>query len=347
MNIRIITDSAADVAANYRDRIRMVPLIVSFGDEEYLDGVNLTRDEFYKKLESGNVTPKTGQATPPAFEEVFSEVEAAGDAAIVITVSSALSGTYQSACIAAADHPNIRVVDSRSVTIGQGILAAYACLRVDELAGTPAGTAASDKNPGLNKGACLNEGACLNVSAGPNKGACLNEGAGLNVSTGLNEGAAHNDAAGIDISSLLDSLAEELTRMRDKICVLAMLDTLEYLKRGGRISKAAAFAGGMLNIKPVIEIRDGAVAILGKARGSKRANNFLNEQIARSGLDYALPVLLGYAGVSDGLLRQYITDSRALWEGKIDPLECAQIGTAVGTHAGPGTVAVAFFKAHS
>lgn len=329
MNIRIITDSAADVAANYRDRIRMVPLIVSFGDEEYLDGVNLTRDEFYKKLESGNVTPKTGQATPPAFEEVFSEVEAAGDAAIVITVSSALSGTYQSACIAAADHPNIRVVDSRSVTIGQGILAAYACLRVDELAGTPAGTAASDKNPGLNEGACLNEGA------------------GLNVSTGLNEGAAHNDAAGIDISSLLDSLAEELTRMRDKICVLAMLDTLEYLKRGGRISKAAAFAGGMLNIKPVIEIRDGAVAILGKARGSKRANNFLNEQIARSGLDYALPVLLGYAGVSDGLLRQYITDSRALWEGKIVPLECAQIGTAVGTHAGPGTVAVAFFKAHS
>ena len=329
MNIRIITDSAADVAANYRGRIRMVPLIVSFGDEEYLDGVNLTRDEFYKKLESGNVTPKTGQATPPAFEEVFSEVEAAGDAAIVITVSSALSGTYQSACIAAADHPNIRVVDSRSVTIGQGILAAYACRRVDELAGTPAGTAASDKNPGLNKGACLNEGA------------------GLNVSTGLNEGAAHNDAAGIDISSLLDSLAEELTRMRDKICVLAMLDTLEYLKRGGRISKAAAFAGGMLNIKPVIEIRDGAVAILGKARGSKRANNFLNEQIARSGLDYALPVLLGYAGVSDGLLRQYITDSRALWEGKIDPLECAQIGTAVGTHAGPGTVAVAFFKANS
>ena len=292
MNIRIITDSAADVAANYRDRIRMVPLIVSFGEEEYLDGVTLSRDEFYKKLETGNVTPRTGQATPPAFEEVFSEVEAAGDAAIVITVSSALSGTYQSACIAAADHPNIRVVDSRSVTIGQGILAQYACRRVDE-------------------------------------------------------SASLNGAAGIDISSILDSLAAELTRKRDEICVLAMLDTLEYLKRGGRISKAAAFAGGMLNIKPVIEIRDGAVAILGKARGSKRANNFLNEQIARSGLDYDLPVLLGYAGVSDGLLRQYITDSRALWEGKIDPLECAQIGTAVGTHAGPGTVAVAFFKAHS
>ena len=125
MNIRIITDSAADVAAAYRDRIRMVPLLVSFGDEEYLDGVTLSRDDFYNKLESGSVMPKTGQATPPAFEEVFSEVESAGDAAIVITVSALLSGTYQSACIAAEDHPNIRVVDSRSVTIGQGILAEY------------------------------------------------------------------------------------------------------------------------------------------------------------------------------------------------------------------------------
>lgn len=277
MKIRVITDSAADVAAGYRDFIRMVPLIVSFGDEEYSDGVTLSRDDFYRKLESGKVTPKTGQATPPVFEKVFSEVESAKDAAIVITVSSALSGTYQSACIAAENHPNIRVVDSRSVTIGQGILAEYACRRAEEGAG-------------------------------------------------------------------LDELKEELEQKRDEICVVAMLDTLEYLKRGGRISKTAAFAGAVLNIKPVITIRDGEVAILGKARGSKKANNLLNEQISRWGLNYDLPVLLGYAGVSKDLLEQYIEDSRALWEGKIDPLECAQIGTAVGTHAGPGTVAVAFFK---
>ncbi len=279
MNIRIITDSAADVAAAYRDRIRMVPLLVSFGDEEYLDGVTLSRDDFYNKLESGSVMPKTGQATPPVFEEAFSEVESAGDAAIVITVSALLSGTYQSACIAAEDHPNIRVVDSRSVTIGQGILAEYACRRVEEGVG-------------------------------------------------------------------LDELAAELEQKRDEICVMAMLDTLEYLKRGGRISKTAAFAGGMLNIKPVIMIKEGEVVILGKARGSKRANNFLNEQIGLFGLNYDMPVLLGYAGVSDELLQRYAEDSRSLWEGKIDPLECAQIGTAVGTHAGPGTVAVAFFKNH-
>ena len=279
LNIRIITDSAADVAAAYRDRIQTVPLLVSFGDEEYLDGVTLSRDDFYRKLESGNVTPKTGQATPPVFEEVFSEIEKAGDAAIVITVSAFLSGTYQSACLAAADHLNIRVVDSRSVTIGEGILAEYACRRVDEGAG-------------------------------------------------------------------LDELTSELEEKRNEICVLAMLDTLEYLKRGGRISKTAAFAGGMLNIKPVIMIKDGEVAILGKARGSKKANNFLNEQIGLFGLNYELPVLLGYAGVSDELLQRYVADSRALWEGKIDPLECAQIGTAVGTHAGPGAVAVAFFKKH-
>ena len=280
MKIRIITDSAADVAAGYRDRIRMVPLLVSFGDEEYLDGVTLSRDEFYKKLETGGSMPKTGQATPAVFDEVFSEVEHAGDAAIIITVSSLLSGTWQSACIAAKDHPSIRVVDSRSVTIGQGILAEYACRRAEEGAG-------------------------------------------------------------------LDELAAELEQKREEICVLAMLDTLEYLKRGGRISRTAAFAGGMLNIKPVIIIRDGEVAILGKARGSKKANNFLNEQIGLFGLNCDMPVLLGYAGVSDELLRRYIEDSRSLWEGKIEPLECAQIGTAVGTHAGPGAVAVAFFKNHT
>ena len=279
MKIRIITDSAADVAASCRDRITMVPLIVSFGDEEYLDGVTLSRDDFYRKLESGSVTPKTGQAVPAVFEEYFAEVENAGEAAIVITVSSRLSGTYQSACIAAADHPNIRVVDSGSVTIGQGILAEYACRRVEE-------------------------------------------------------------------GAELDALAAELEEKKDGICVLAMLDTLEYLKRGGRISKTAAFAGGVLNIKPVVTIRGGEVAILGKARGSRKANNFLNEEIGRCGLDYDMPVLLGYAGVSDDLLKRYAEDSRALWEGKIDPLECAQIGTAVGTHAGPGTVAVAFFKSH-
>ena len=253
MNIRIITDSAADVAAAYRDRIRTVPLLVSFGDEEYLDGVTLSRDDFYNKLESGSVMPKTGQATPPAFEEVFSEVESAGDAAIVITVSALLSGTYQSACIAAEDHPNIRVVDSRSVTIGQGILAEYACCRVEEGAG-------------------------------------------------------------------LDELAAELEQKRDEICVMAMLDTLEYLKRGGRISKTAAFAGGMLNIKPVIMIKEGEVVILGKARGSKRANNFLNEQIGLFGLNYDMPVLLGYAGVSDELLQRYAEADAACKAGAVEPL---------------------------
>ena len=276
MNIRIITDSAADVAAAYRDRIRTVPLLVSFGDEEYLDGVTLSRDDFYNKLESGSVMPKTGQATPPAFEEVFSEVESAGDAAIVITVSAFLSGTYQSACIAAEDHPNIRVVDSRSVTIGQGILAEYACRRVGEGAG-------------------------------------------------------------------LDELAAELEQKRDEICVMAMLDTLEYLKKGGRISKTAAFAADILNIRPVLTIEEGQIIMLGKARGTKKANNILTQKAEQEGIDFSRPVLLGYSGLSDALLQEYVESSKKLWEGKTSKLDQTQLSSIIGTHAGPGAVAVAFF----
>ncbi|MBQ6392341.1 MAG: DegV family protein, partial [Eubacterium sp.] len=140
-----------------------------------------------------------------------------------------------------------------------------------------------------------------------------------------------------------EEIAEELNKKRDEICLVAMLDTLEYLKRGGRISGTAAFAGGVLNIKPVVTIKDGEILILGKARGTKKANNFLVEEIKKNGIDYDLPILLGYTGNSVDLLNNYIESSRNLWEGQVDELNCSQICSVVGTHAGPGAVAVAFF----
>ena len=113
---------------------------------------------------------------------------------------------------------------------------------------------------------------------------------------------------------------------------------------GGRISGAAAFAGGVLGIKPVLTARDGRLAILGKARGSKKANNLLAEQIRRDGVDFSMPLLLGYTGLSDNTLRQYIQDSQSLWQGQVSDLDCVQLSSVVGTHAGPGAVAVAYFK---
>jgi DegV family protein with EDD domain len=274
---QIIIDSTTDLAESFRDKVMVVPLIVSFGEKEYLDGVELTREDFYRKLESGDVFPKTSQASPAVFENVYREVREKGMDGVVITLSSDLSGTYQSACIAAADFPEIHVVDSKNVAVGAGILTEYAV-------------------------SCAERG----MSA--------------------------------------EQIAEELEEKKKDVCLIAMLDTLEYLWKGGRLSRTAAVAGGILNIKPVITIRDGAVTILGKARGAKKANNLLVEQITLNGLQYNMPVLLGYTGTSDELLQNYISDSKALWEGHLDKLESSQICTVIGTHAGPGAVAVAFFK---
>ena len=132
--------------------------------------------------------------------------------------------------------------------------------------------------------------------------------------------------------------------MKGRICVLALLDTLEYLEKGGRLSKTAALAGKLFGIKPVVAFENGEIVVLGKARGSKSANNLLVENINRKGdVDFHLPLLLGYTGLTDTLLHKYIIDSRALWETRMDTLPIVSIGGTIGTHAGPGAIAAAFF----
>ena len=279
MHVRIVADSTADVEAAVKSRLTVVPLTVHFGDEEYTDGVTITHRQFYEKLIESDVLPTTSQPTPDAFAQVFQEAADAGDSVVVITISAKLSGTCQSASIAAADFPGrVFVVDSHSATIGTGILVERALELAD---------------------------------------------------SGM-------DAAGI---------AQQLSRERENIRLIAMLDTLEYLKRGGRISKTVAFAGGVLSIKPVINVQDGEIHILGKARGSKQGNNLLVKEIqAAGGIDFDRPILLGYTGLSDLLLQKYIQDSTALWQNGTGSLPTTAIGSVIGTHAGPGAIAAAFFK---
>lgn len=279
MKVRIVIDSTADTSPEVRSRCSVVPLSIFFGDTEYVDGVSITHREFYERLVESDVMPTTSQASPDAFARVYQQAVDAGEQVVVLTVASGLSGTFQSATIAAMDFPgDVFVVDSKTVAIGTGILAEYALRLVDE-------------------------------------GLCAAE------------------------------IAHCLTEQRDNVCLIAMLDTLEYLKRGGRISKTVAFAGELLSIKPVVTIRDGEIQILGKARGSKQANNLLVKEIqAAGGVDFTRPVLLGYTGLSDALMQKYIQDSAALWEGNMTELRCELIGSVIGTHAGPGAVAVAFFK---
>ena len=278
MNTRIIVDSTTDLMPEVKGRVSVVPLTVHFGDEEYIDGVTIDHKSFYEKLVETDVHPTTSQATPAAFIAEYEKVRAAGDSAVVITLSAKLSGTYQSAVIAAADFENIYVVDSASATIGAAVLTELALRYLDE---------------------------------------------------------------GLEAKKIAERLEEE----KKRILIVALLDTLEYLKRGGRISKTVAFAGAVLNIKPVIAVSDGEIMVLGKARGSKMGNNLLEQEIEKAGgVDFSLPVLLGYTGLSDLLLRKYIEDSRRLWEEGLDEVRFTTIGSVIGTHAGPGAIAVAFFK---
>lgn len=142
-------------------------------------------------------------------------------------------------------------------------------------------------------------------------------------------------------------IATALEQAREDIYVVGLLDTLEYLRRGGRIPASAAALGKLLSIKPVITIEDGAVELLGKARGSKNGRNLLTQQVeAAGGIDFAMPIALGYAGLDDALLRKYIEDSRHIWEDHIalEDLPVHSVGATIGTHVGPGAIALAFFK---
>lgn len=279
MSVQIIVDSTADVAADLKKRMLVVPLTIRFGTMEYVDGITITHRQFYEKLIETDELPTTSQAAPAAFEKVYQQVRAAGDTAVVLTVTSKLSGTYQSAVIAAADYPEIHVVDTRTVAIGAGILAELALRLADS---------------------------------------------GMSA----------------------EGIAQRLEDERENVRVVAMLDTLEYLKRGGRISKTVAFAGSVLSIKPVLAIEDGEIKLIGKARGSRQGNNLLVQEIRKAGgVNFDRPILLGYTGLSDLLLRKYVADSAELWKGYRSELPALMIGSVIGTHAGPGAVAVAFFKA--
>lgn len=279
MAVRIITDSGFDVPDASDARLTVLPLSITFGDTTYADGVDLTNDRFFELLIESDELPKTSQATPYAYAQIFERVRAAGEEAVVITLSSGLSGTYQSAVTAAADYPEVHVVDSKNVTIGQGVLVQYALRLADE-----------------------------------------------------GRGAA-------EIASMVESA-------RERLVLLALLDTLEYLRRGGRIPKSVGAIGELLSIKPVVGVRDGEVVMLGKARGSKNGRNLLHQEVEKNGIDFAMPVLIGYSGLSDKLLRKYLEDNRVLWEDKVaeEDLPITSVGATVGTHVGPNAIALAFFR---
>ena len=280
MAIKILVDSSSDISAEEAKAkgFELIPLIVSFGEEQFFDGVDLLPEQFFNRLIESDVLPTTSQINPYRFSEKLEELTADGSEVIVITLSSKLSGTYFSAVTAAEEFEHVYVVDSLNACIGERL--------VCEL--------------------------------------------------------AHNLR---EQGFSAEEIVAELEEKKHRIQLIAVLDTLEYLKKGGRVSKSVAFAGDMLNIKPVLSVVDGEITILGKARGSKLGNNLLVQEVEKAGgVDFSKPVLLGYTGLSDALLLKYIEDSRPLWEQGLETVRYTTIGSVIGTHAGPGAIAAAFFK---
>ena len=246
-----------------------------FGEEEYLDSVTIDSKTFYEKLAASEELPTTSQPTPAAWEAAFEEATAAGDSVVVLTISSKLSGTYQSACIAAADFDNVFVVDTLNAAIGAGCLTEYALQLVDQ---------------------------------------------------------------GMDARTIV----ETLTVAREKLRLFAVLDTLEYLKKGGRISSTVAFVGGMLAIKPVITVDDGVVGVVAKARGTKQGYATLISEVEKTGgIDLTKPCLLGYTGNDPAALQGFAERASDLWDGRDIPQ--SHLCSVIGTHVGPGAVAIAYF----
>jgi DegV family protein with EDD domain len=273
--IRVVTDSSSDIPQDLADQhaIEIVPLTIRFGDEEFVDRDELNTAAFWDRLVTVDALPETAAPSAGAFEECYRSLAGEGAGGIlVITISSALSGTYQSAVIAAeriAGEIPVRVIDSQSVGMGLGLPVLEAAKRA-------------------------------------------------------REGAS------------LDEVVRRAQQAVDGTEVVAALDTLEFLRRGGRMGSAQAFFGSLLNIKPIITLSDGVVAPLARVRTRSKAIAALEERIAALGpaLESAA-VFHAAAGDIDEVvdkLEQY-TDG---------PMIVTMLGAVVGTHTGPGTVGVAY-----
>ncbi|NLM06627.1 MAG: DegV family protein [Tissierellia bacterium] len=279
MKVRIVTDSTADFSPEIKDRLTIVPLTIKFEEEEFIDGVTINKKDFYEKLKSSDLVPTTSQPTPLAFRNKYEELIEDGCEFVVLTISSKLSGTYQSAIIASEGlEDKVFVVDSKTASIGEGILLELAVNLIDE------GKSAKE-------------------------------------------------------------VAEILEKEKDNVTLVALIDTLDYLLKGGRISKSSAMIGTLLSVKLVFTLDNGEIQVLGKARGLKNAKNLLTSQIGKAGeIDFEKPYLLGYTGLDDKNINQYIDDAKYIWEGNIERPKYTCLGSVIGTHAGPGALAVAFFN---
>ena len=278
MAVQLIIDAGCDLNAEQANTlgVTLIPMKIRFGNEEFRAGLDLSHEEFYNKLATASELPTTSQPTPFDYECIYQKVKDAGDEAVVLCISSALSGTYQSATIAADGFEDcIHVVDTRAVSVAQKILLDYA----------------------------------------------------ISLKT---HGASAKE------------IAAEIERKKADVCAFGAVDTLEYLIKGGRLSKAAGTVGSVLGIRPVLCLSDGALAVTGKARGTKAAITMTHNLVAQIGIDFSMPIGVGYTGNDPHVLDAYMDAANSVWNGHHVPV--SNVGSTVGTHTGPGLFIAAFFR---
>lgn len=270
--IKFMVDSAADCRPDKYDFF--VPLMVNIGGREYKSGMDIDSDTFYELLTGGSEFPQTSQPSPETFIEIFEKIKESGDTLIYFAISSALSGTYQGACIAKemVGYDDIYIIDTKTASHMIGLLADY--------------------------------------------------------TKGLTD-------SGVSAREAVEK-CEELKR---RIKAFAGVDTLEYLRRGGRLGNASAVVGKLANIKPIVTVTDeGGVDAIGKTIGVGKAIRFITDKVSSFEVDTDFPV---YSLYTKGIENCEMLE-RALSEEGIKIEKRLQVGSVIGAHVGPGVYGVFF-----
>lgn len=272
MSIRIVTDSGADLETPEFDQLRveLVPLSITVDQRTYQTNKNFNKNDFFTMLQKADIFPTTSQPAPADFEAVFKSAKQAGDDIVYIALSSALSGSCQTANLVKnlGNYNNVHIVDSLSATLGQKLLVMQAAKLRD------LGFSAAD-------------------------------------------------------------IAAELEELKGRIRIFAGVDTLEYLYKGGRLSKASASIGTLARIKPVVTLtQEGTVHVAGKGMGTGKAMSIVLSMVEKNPVDTRYPVLGVYSGDSENL--KTLLEKAKKIDVEVHEELCFSLGPVIGAHVGPG-----------